>query len=468
MVEAMAQNGHLHKSPDCCAKTTCLRCLGVLSVGITWQKKLMIDSLAPPIAPAPVLENLIFDYQRRKGLWKIMFTNLFMGIITLTVWHFWGKTNVRRHIWSCIHINQEPLEYTGTGGELFRGFVMVLVIFILPFLLLSGGFALYYGPDHPAIGALNGMFALAGYLLGGFALYKARNFQLSRTNWRGIHGNMAGSAGLYSLTYFGNILARSFSLGWATPVMNVVMSEQMIGDMRFGDAAFKFKGRAGPLYPTYALCWFLTLFVVVGGGILLAVELAQWAGAGWEDAWKHVFTAEKDGAKPTTSEFELVGFALLGLMGLIMAYVLVIPALWAIYSAKEMRTLAGYTRFDGAQFKLNAGAWNVIGLAVGNLLIIVLAMVLASAVVGGGIWAFTHFELQNSVVAAIGLGVLILLAYQAVWALTRPLIIQRNIAFIFKRLTMEGAVDLNRIRQSVAAKPKRGEGLADAFDLGAW
>ena len=424
----------------------------------------MIDS--PDIAQ-PVLERLSFAYVRRPGLWKIMFTNLGMGIITLTVWHFWGKTNVRKHIWSCIHINGEPLEYTGKGGELFRGFILVFAIFILPLLLLTAGLGFYLGPQHPAISGINFLFAIAGYLLGGFALYKARNYQLSRTNWRGIRGNMAGSAGLYSLTYFGNILARSFSMGWATPVMNVVMSEQMIGDMRFGDSAFKFKGRAGPLYPTYALCWFLTLFVVIGGAGFLGYEIAQWSGSGFDAAFKHVFNAQGE-AKPTVDEFQLVGLFALGILGLILVYVLVIPTLWAIYSAKEMRTLANYTRFDGAQFKLNATAGSVIWLALGNLLIIALAVVLAAGLIFGAISASIWMGLDKSTAVVIMTAIFVVFVYQGVWALTRPIIIQRNIGFVFRRLTLDGAVDLNRIRQSVAARPKRGEGLADAFDLGAW
>jgi uncharacterized membrane protein YjgN (DUF898 family) len=428
----------------------------------------MTDSIAtmPPIEPAP--EKLNFAYVRRPGLWKIMFTNLFMGIITLTVWHFWGKTNVRKHIWSCIHINGEPLEYTGKGGELFRGFLLVFVVFILPLLLLSGWLSISRGPDDQGIKLLNLVFFAAGYLLGGFALYKARNYQLSRTNWRGIRGNMAGSAGIYSLTYFGNILAKWFSFGWATPVMNVVMSEQMIGDMRFGDSAFKFKGRAGPLYPTYALCWFLTLFLVLGGFALFAYEVVQWfSSGGINKAFEHVFK-NSDTVKPTIEDFQLIGFIFLGILGLMMIYVLIIPALWAIYSAKEMRTLANYTRFDGAQFKLNATAGSVIWLAVGNLLIIVLAIALAGGVIFGTVFLTIWMGFDKSTAVAILIGVIVLLVYQGVWALTRPIIIQRNISFVFKRLTLDGAVDLNRIRQSIAARPVRGEGLADAFDLGAW
>ncbi len=427
----------------------------------------MTDSLkdAPPILAAP--ERLNFQYVRRPGLWKIMFTNLFMGIITLTIWHFWGKTNVRKHIWSCIQINGEPLEYTGRGGELFRGFMLVFAIFILPLLLLSGWLSLSLGPQSTALRLLNLLFFGAGYLLGGFALYKARNYQLSRTNWRGIRGNMAGSAGLYSLTYFGNILAKWFSFGWATPVMNVVMSEQMIGDMRFGDAAFKFKGRAAPLYPTYALCWFLTLFLILGGGFFLAYELVQWLGPNVKDAFNHVFKAAET-AQPSANDYVLVGYVVIGIMSLLFLYILVIPALWAIYSAKELRTLANYTRFDGAPFKLNATWGSVIWLAIGNFMIVLIAILIAVALISTLMFALANSGLDKSTIGLILAAFSVLFIYQGVWALSRPLVTQRNIAFIIKRLKLEGAIDLARIRQSVAARPERGEGLADAFDLGAW
>ena len=427
----------------------------------------MIDSVTPLPSAPPILENLSFAYVKRPGLFKTMMTNFLLGVVTLSIWHFWGKTNVRKHIWSCIHINGEPLEYTGTGGELFRGFFLVFLIFILPILLLTAGLSIYLGPEHPAIRGMNLIFFVAGYLLGGFALYKARNYQLSRTNWRGIRGNMSGSAGLYSLTYFGSVLAKSFSLGWATPVMNVVMSEQMVGDMRFGDSAFKFKGRAGPLYPTYALCWFLTFFAIVGAGTFFIYGLVHLFGANFNDAFQHVFKTN-DSTKATPEELQMVGFFTLGIMGLILVYVLLIPSLWAIYIAKELRTLASYTRFDGAQFKINATAGNVILLAIGNLLIIALAVAIAAGLVAVTVFFTIWIGFEKSTAVSILGGVFVLIIYQAVWAFTRPIITQRNIAFVFKRLNLEGAVDLDRIRQSIAARPTRGEGLADAFDLGAW
>ena len=382
----------------------------------------MTDS--PPSTSAP--ESLTFSYVKRPGLFKIALINFFLGIVTLSIWHFWGKTNIRRHVWSCIHINGEPLEYTGTGGELFRGFLMVFAMFILPYLILVVVLNFYLGPHHPALAGLQFLFGLMIWLLAGFALYKQRNFQLTRTNWRGIRGNMAGSAFTYSLTYFGSLLARGASLGWATPVMNTVLQEQMIGEMRFGDAAFKFKGRAGVLYPTYALCWLLALFTVIAVGAFAAFEASQWFGSEIGGAFDRVFKPNHTGNPSSLDQFNVA--VVIG--SVIAAYLLLgllISMLWSIYSAKEMRTFALFTRFDGAQFKLKATAFSIVRLVIGNLLLLIFTLGLA-----------------------------------------RPFVVQRNIRYVFNRLSLDGAVDLNRIQQSVALQPKRGEGLADAFDLGAW
>jgi uncharacterized membrane protein YjgN (DUF898 family) len=371
-------------------------------------------------------ETLRFEYVPRSGLLKIMFINLFLNIITLTIYRFWAKTNIRRHIWSCIHINGEPLEYTGTGGELFRGALMVFGLFILPYILISQGLQFYYGPENPIVIGLQGLFFLFIYVMIGFALYKARKFQLSRTNWRGIRGTLAGSAMTYSLTYFGSMLAKSFSLGWATPVMNTVLQEQMIGDMRFGDAAFKFKGRAGPLYPTYALCWFVSIGLVIVGSIFFTYEFGYIFTSEISAAFERVFNHSKDTTPDASDLFNV--WSIIGLLAAaFLAFMLVIPMLWAIYTAKEMRTFANYTRFDGAQFHMSATSGGIIWLTIINLSLLIFTLGFAF-----------------------------------------PFIVQRSIRYLIDHLTLEGAVDIDRIAQSQVAMPKRGEGLADAFDLGAW
>jgi uncharacterized membrane protein YjgN (DUF898 family) len=365
-------------------------------------------SFSPP-------ERLNFTYVKRPGLLKLTIVNFLLSVITLGFYRFWAKTNVRKHIWSSVHINGEPLEYTGTGMELFKGFLVVFFVLVLPYVLAVAAATFIQGPESPIAVLLQGAFFLAIYLLWGFAVYKARKFQLSRTNWRGIRGTLVGSAMIYSLLYFGSLIAKSMSMGWATPVMNTVLAEQITNDMRFGDAAFKFKGRAGPLYPTYAMCWLLTLAAVV-----LVIVMLVSSGA-MLSQMKDVFAPD---ASPQSMK-EIAGYIALAALVLFFLFMLVIPMLWAIYTAKELRTFATYTRFDGVPFTLNATTGSVIWLTVINLLLIVFTLGIA--------WPFVQ---------------------------------QRTVKFAVDRMKLDGLVDVDRIRQSSAKMDTRGEGLADAFDVG--
>jgi uncharacterized membrane protein YjgN (DUF898 family) len=372
-----------------------------------------MSETAPPL-PANA-EALSFSYVERKGLLKLSIINFLLGIVTLGFYRFWAKTNVRRHIWSCVHINGEPLEYTGTGMELFKGFLVVMAVFVLPYAVFSGIVSVVYGPESPLLVMAYMLLLIAIYVLWGFAVYKARKYQLSRTNWRGIRGTLVGSAMTYSLLYFGSQIAKSMTLGWATPVMNTVLQEQITNDMRFGDAAFKFKGRAGPLYPTYAMCWLLTLAAIIFVAVMAATT------ASLPD-----FLGELTSGNANEMDSEEAFFYIaLAIAGLLLVLLLLIPMLWAIYIAKELRTFATYTRFDGAPFQLAATTGSVIWLTIINLLILI----------------FT-----------LGIG----------W----PYIQQRLVRFIMDRLSLEGKVDIDRIAQSTAKLETRGEGLADAFDVG--
>jgi uncharacterized membrane protein YjgN (DUF898 family) len=375
-----------------------------------------------PAAPATVsaaptssatAERLQFEFITRPGLLKIAIVNFLLGIITLGFYRFWGKTRVRQHIWSSVHINGEPLEYTGTGMELFKGFLVVLGAIIIPVSLGGAMIAIIAGPESPLIFAYQMLAVLILNVFWGYALYKARKFQLSRTNWRGIRGTLVGSAMTYSLTYFGSMLAKSMSLGWATPVMNAVLQEQIISDMRFGDAAFKFRGKAGPLYPTYALCWFLTLAVIILGPMAFGATLSGFDFTSLDTAM--------DSADPSTWVWWILG----AFLAFTLLTSLAIPMLWAIYSAKELRTFADYTRFDGAQFKLEATAGSIIWLAVVNILIVILTL---------------------------GIGT--------------PFAQRRLVRYVVDRISLQGAIDIDRIAQSQVKMDSRGEGLADAFDVG--
>ncbi len=83
-------------------------------------------------------ENSAFRFE---GTWQefapIAFTNLLLTIVTLGIYRFWATTRERQYLWSRSRFVDETLEWNGTGKELFVGFLLVLVLYLLPFFLLS-------------------------------------------------------------------------------------------------------------------------------------------------------------------------------------------------------------------------------------------------------------------------------------------------------------------------------------------
>ena len=64
-------------------------------------------------------------------LWIGFYTTIFT-VLTLTLFRFWARTIVRRHLWGETTIGGEPLEYTGKGSELLVGFLIAIVTVMLP------------------------------------------------------------------------------------------------------------------------------------------------------------------------------------------------------------------------------------------------------------------------------------------------------------------------------------------------
>jgi uncharacterized membrane protein YjgN (DUF898 family) len=371
----------------------------------------------------PDLEQVRVEYVPRPGLLGITISNWLLNIVTLSIWRFWGKTRVRRHIWSCIHVNGEPLDYTGRGIELFLGALFVFLVLVLPIIVISSVMNLALGQDHPALALIQVFILLGVAALWGAAIYRARRYQLSRTLWRGIRGTLDGSTVSFTLLHLGSILARVLTLGWSTPTFNLKLQRRLVGDVKFGNKAFCFDGRSGPLYPGYAACWFLTLIAIA----LLFVAVGMTASGifrlGAPTELGDILNSHKPVDPSTQARMALTAFSIVA--GAIVSYFILLPLVWTIYVATEMRVFASYTSLESTKFRLEATRWSLFGLTVGNLLISILTL-------------------------SVGM----------------PFVYQRTVRYFCDRLTVEGTIDFSTVKQSDAAIGRYGEGLAATFDIG--
>ncbi len=360
-----------------------------------------------PSETLPAEEPLRFAYNGGGGdILGLAAVNALLNIITLTLYRFWGRTNVRRHILARTEINDEPMEYIGTGWEMFKGFVIVVFGILLPVFVLLVAVQLF----APLLALLVILpIYLVLFVLMNFAVYASRRYRLSRSTWRSIRFAMKGSAWDYAWAAIGYGLLNAITIGWYAPASEMRLTRRLWSETQFGNRTFRIKlhdsGLAGPAYGPFAILWIGALIAYIGLFAMMALLIAN----GTID--------------PETPPDDLT--VLLFVYGYALVVFIVLTLLAVPYQAALMRRKAEMLGFEGADFKLDATFASLLWLNFSNVLILI----------------FT-----------LGFG--------------EPIATARTFKYVFSRLTSTGGVDMETIRQTLDRGPTTGEGLADAFDIG--
>lgn len=309
-----------------------------------------MDGATTPASTAVGGESLTFGQTiQPKDFVGLSLKNGLLNIVTLTLYRFWGKTEVRRRVWSHVTLNGEPFEYTGKGKELFIGFLIAMLAVGAPYLALilaiqfvSPLFVLLLLPVYVAFIVLIGM-----------AIFMTYRYQASRTVWRGLRFHLSGQASRYGWAYLGYACLSGISAGWYAPAMTMKLAERIWGAMAYGDKPFGWK-RAGKhnLYGPYALAW----IVGVIGYIALIATLVPSMSA-----------SVRTGSEPSALLFlQFYAYALV--------YVLIVAAASVPYHAAVLREIAASIRIDDATLTLDVKGGALLGLTLSNIAIVLLSL----------------------------------------------------------------------------------------------
>ncbi|WP_233836967.1 YjgN family protein [Paraburkholderia sp. ZP32-5] len=345
-------------------------------------------------------------------LYGIFFKNLLLQILTLGIYRFWATTNNRRYIWSHMRFQDERFEYTGTGGELFKGFLLAMGIMfgsVVAAVVLS---AIVRVVTKSA--ALESLPVIALYLLiavlAGGAIFSAQRYRLSRTQWCGIRGGMTGSALGYGVRVLLYGLLCVVTLGQMTPWTSMRLAERRINAGSFGTLPFHFEGRARAVYGLFVATF-------IGAAVLLVVLFMV--------LLKGTFAAMHTGHMPRPG----AGQSLATLGPLLLFYALFIIGVTLIrcfYAAAFARHVMGNSTLGSQlRFGSNVTAGRLLRLQLGNLAILV----------------FT-----------LGFGT--------------PIVLHRLMRFAADTLQVSGHLDPQTLGQSDQAPPVTGEGMLNLLDHG--
>lgn len=434
-----------------------------------------------PQPGAPSSIDITFD-SRGDRLIGLGLVNGLLKILSLGLYSFWGKTEVRKRLWSFTRLNGEPLEYTGTGKELFLGFLVVFALFVLPMLLAGLVIALLFPNNKAALAAYQaGAYGLFFVLLGN-AIYRAQRYRLSRTQWRGIRGGLVGSPGRYGWTYLwtlalpfglvavlaGAVSAASRPAGaalgligfvaalWVLPWRSNKLQAMITNDMRFGDQSVSYSGAAKPLYKRYMFAWISSAVLYVGA-------IVATAALGWTPEMAEQLQISPQGMAIKGLAIFAVWVVALILGGLITAW----------YRAAQLNHFAAHTHLDDATFRLSTSGKGIMWLLFSNWMISALGL-LAGLIVGAALAYFGGFLPEPPLpgaqphdpsalfTVAIAIPVILLTTLTGTFAQFR------SARYFLSRLKLDGGIDLSSIQQGAGAIPKRGEGLAQVFDIDAF
>lgn len=317
---------------------------------------------------------------------------------------------MRRRVWGETSLMGSPFEYTGTGIDLFRGFLIAIPTLFLPYFVVFGILPQFLATETYDLVAL--VFYPVFVFVLNLGFFLMRRYQLARTRWRGIRFGLDGSAlGFAALSLLFSVL-ELVTLGWFHPIARMRRAKMLWGNARFGSQKFTFaandKHLTRGLWGPFAMGWFLTLFL---GLILLVVTSFVMAG---------VNTAVLMAGGDNNTRVALsVGFFFL----MILVFALLFNFAFANFQAAAIERTAELTKIAGVSpFWVGEGG----KLMRANLLGIV-----------------------------VTIGTLGLLA--PVWGMWM-------FRTVFGGLIWDSTADLDAIAQG-AAGPGTGEGVADSIDL---
>jgi uncharacterized membrane protein YjgN (DUF898 family) len=363
-----------------------------------------------------------FVYDGRLGqIYVIFIKNMLLGMITLGIYRFWGRTNLRRYIWSHVSLQGDPFEYTGTGGELFMGFLIVVGFFFVASIAITIA-GLAAGPDSMVPQFANIFLALSVFYLIFVARYAAQRYRLTRTSWRGVRGGMTGSAWLWGIKAMFLTVVAGLTLGLAGPWVQMRLIDDRLNNSYFGDAKASIQSSSRPLY----LAFFLGILVFILGAVIVAgIIWALLQANGTIDQIGGILSSDAD---PTMRE-EQIGEAMgRSFWVIILAYLAVILlslAAFAQYYVAMAREIAAKLTLAELRFGTTVTIGRFINRMFWNIVIIV----------------FT-----------VGLGL--------------PIALHRTLKFLERNIQIYGEIDGSQITQSNLPRPKFGEGLLEAFDPG--
>jgi uncharacterized membrane protein YjgN (DUF898 family) len=169
----------------------------------------------------------------------LLLTNWLLNIVTIGFYYPWARVKMIKFYWRNTLINDTPFEFTGTGNEIFKAYIKLLVVAIIFY--ASYLYAAFTENSNlmVAIGLFSSLLILCIIPL---AVHGALRYRTARTTWRGIHMGYRGERGQLYTDFVVGYLLTILTFGIYSSWFISRLRTYIIENLRFGNLKFEYTG----------------------------------------------------------------------------------------------------------------------------------------------------------------------------------------------------------------------------------
>ena len=192
---------------------------------------------------------------------KIWIVNILLSILTLGIYSAWAKVRKKRYFYSNTVLMGSTFDYLADPLKILKGRIIAVVILVL--YSFAGGIS-------PVVG---GILALALFVLMPWIVIKSLTFNAYYSAYRNIRFDFNATYGSAFVVFVLYPILIVFSLGLAYPFIIKKINEFIIDHSAYGTSNFKFNATGGQFYIVFlkALAMYSVVSTILMGAVYFII-----------------------------------------------------------------------------------------------------------------------------------------------------------------------------------------------------
>jgi uncharacterized membrane protein YjgN (DUF898 family) len=163
----------------------------------------------------------------------ILLANWILTILTLGFYYPWARAKQLQYIYSHTTLNKESFSFSGTGAEIFKGFIKLVGIYLL---VMFAFFMFISYAEAPILGAV--LLYLVIFAFIPFIIHGSFRYRMSRTSYRGIRFGYRGDRKELTVQFFRDLLFTVLTFGIYSSWLSMNLRAYTHRHIRYGDVEF--------------------------------------------------------------------------------------------------------------------------------------------------------------------------------------------------------------------------------------